>query len=254
MNDKLPEVFFLFLDEKYADLTAPREQRVTSLTGLLVPAKRHREFRKRYYSLIRDIMDEPKYRIGIPEKIHASNLLPNYSDCDKFKFLQGVVEIVNDLDFRVIRYGYYNTRRLLDSFGGEKGIISLCFSNFLWALKNTSENYQIWPIIETDRSFYQEANTAGSMQRVDYMSVLPSLSKEDMWLKDSSFCEVFFMTKSSGYGSIVDCMSYLLHVGWMEKKGYEITKFKKTIANIALQIDTIDHDEVVQMKFRKPNE
>ena len=247
------EVIFLFIDEKGPDTTAPRKERVVSLTGVLVPVNRHKEFRSRYYSLLREAMAEPEHVMGRPERVHAADLLPDCTDDEvRFMFLEGLVDLVNDLNFRIIRAGYLATRKLLTSFGGEKGVVDLCFGNILYMLRNAIADVQVWPVIETDRSHRQDMNTAGMMQRADYWASDPSITRDGMWLKDSNFGEVFYMTKSSGYGSMVDCVGYLLHAKWRQSKGYELTPYKKRLAEIASKLSTIDFDEISTMTFRSP--
>ena len=72
-------VKFLFMDEKYADQGAPPKARATSLTGLLVPARTHPEFRRQYYELLTAAIGSTKTKTPLVPHVHAASLLPDPS-------------------------------------------------------------------------------------------------------------------------------------------------------------------------------
>ena len=218
-----PDVYFLFIDEKYGDANVPIGHQAVSITCMLVPAKRHKEFRAKYYDLVRDAIASPDERVinWMEQKhFHGASLLREFTDEVRYAFLEGLVELVNELNFRIIRQGYNTTRKLYSNFGNEKGVFGLCFASILHILRTVIEDKQVWPVIEIDRSPSQDKHTAGMMQQADYVASYPFITQELMWLKDSNFGEVFYMTKSSGYGSVVDCVGYLLHAKWRQSKGH----------------------------------
>lgn len=238
------DVKFLFMDEKYADHGAPRKAQVTSLTGLLVPADRHREFRDRFYGLVGKALGDSEHDFGIwpTGQIHAANLLPDSTDQVRFFFLESLVEIVNDFDFRIFRVAYHKTRQNASLLGGEKALVETAFMSFLYMLRDAFPETQVWPIIESDRSPRQDANFAQGMQRIDYLASQPWATPEVMWMMDSNFGELFYVTKASGYGSVVDCVAYLLHTKWLHSRGFALTPYKERLAKIATKIDTIEFD------------
>ena len=240
------DVKFLFMDEKYADQGAPRKAQVTSLTGLLVPADRHREFRDRFYGLVGTALGDADHVISKwpAGQIHACDLLPGSTDQVRFSFLEGLVEVVSEFDFRIFRVGYYKTRENSSVPGGERFLVELCFHSFLYMLKDAFPETQVWPVVESDRTNRQDASFAGSMQRSDYMGSKPRVTPELMWMKDSNFGELFYMTKASGYGSVVDCVGYLLHAKWLHSRGFPLTPYKERLAEIATKLDTVEFDEV----------
>ena len=128
---------FLFMDEKYPDNGAPRRSRVTSLTGVLVSAEVHNVFRERFYSLAFDVLGRKKGVVLPPPKIHASELLPELGDNDegRFGFLREMIQLVNDLDCRIYRIGYYSTENLRRMYPDEKSVVGLCFMSMLFVSK-----------------------------------------------------------------------------------------------------------------------
>ncbi len=188
------EVYFLFIDEKYGDEDVPIKEQAVSITCMLVPANRHKEFRSKYYDLVREAIASPDERVISrlePRHFHGATLLPDSTDEVRFMFLNGLVELANDLNFRIIRTGYNTTRKLLSISGNERGVVELCFADILYMLRNVSEDVQVWPVIEIDHSPSQDRNTAGMMQRADYTASYPFMTRKGMRLKDSNFGEVF---------------------------------------------------------------
>ena len=242
---------FFFMDEKYADQQAPQKAQVTSLTGVLIPVTAHREFRERFYGLVADAIGDPdnvisKWPYG---QIHASKLLPDSTDEQRFSFLKRLVSLVNEFEFGIYRIGYYKTPKLVSMHGGEKGIIGLCFFAMLYVLKD--EASQVWPVMEIDCSWKQQDQAfAGMMQNSDYMGV--HFGSEDMWAYNANFGEVLYMTKRSGYGALVDCVAYLLHAKWLQSIGHTQTQYKKRLAEIASNFTTVARDEVATMTFEAP--
>lgn len=240
------DVKFLFLDEKYADQCAPRAARITSLTGALVPANMHREFRDRYYDLVGKAIGDPDGVISKwPDRqIHASKLLPDSTDDAHFSFLEGLVKLVNEFDFKVYRIGFHTTPQGVAGLQGETGLVEVCFINLLWVLKTSFPDTQVWPVIETDHTARQDQNFAGMMQKSDYIASRWRAKPGELWLRDSNFGEALYMTKRSGYGSLVDCVAYLLHTKWLHSRGHDLKPYKRRLAEIASQLDTVAFDEV----------
>ena len=76
------------------------------------------------------------------------------------------------------------------------------------------------------------------------MGSKPWVTPELMWMKDSNFGELFYMTKASGYGSVVGCVAYLLHAKWLHSRGFPLKPYKERLAEIATKLDTVEFDEV----------
>ena len=155
---------FLFMDEKYPIREHPPEIQVTSLTGVLIPATAHREFRGRFYRLVADAIGDPDNTISTwpHEQLHAQTLLPDSTDDQRFSFLQGLVSLVNEFEFRIYRIGYFTTRQNRSGLGGEIGIVATCFMGMLSVLKDETADSQVWPVMEIDRSSRQDQSFAGS--------------------------------------------------------------------------------------------
>lgn len=237
------DVKFLFMDEKYADTNAPSDAQVACLTGVLVPANLHGEFRNRYYGLVGAALGDPDHER--PDKrIHASNLLPGLTDDDRFSFLEGLVELVNEFKFRIFRLSHVKTLSNVSALDGELGLIRISFQSLLTSLRDEFPETQVWPVMEIDHSDKQDQSFAGTIQKLDYMATRGVLPEQTLWWEDSNFCEVLYVTKRSSYGSVVDCVSYLLHLKWLDANGHKLTAYKKRLAEIAAGFNTIAFDRV----------
>lgn len=235
---------FLFMGEKYADRKAPPKAQVTSLTGVLIPAAVHRVFRERFYGLVADAIGDPDHTISKwpHELIHASELLPDSTDKERFSFFEGLVSLVNELEFGIYRIGYFGTRQNVSGLGGESGIIATCFLKMLHVLKDGIADSQVWPVMEIDHSNRQDQCFAGMVQMSDY--AFSRFGGEDWWVSNANFGEVLYITKRSGYGALVDCVAYLLHARWLRSIDPVQTPYKERLAEIASNLTTVARDVV----------
>ena len=238
---------FFFMDEKYAIREHPPEIQVTSLTGVLIPATVHREFRGRFYRLVADAIGDPDNTISTwpRDQLHAHTLLPDSTDDQRFGFLEGLVSLVNEFEFRIYRIGYYKTPQLVSMHGGEKGIVGLCFFAMLSVLKDETSDSQVWPVMEIDRSDRQDQSFAGMVHMSDY--AFSRFGSEGWWVSEANFGEVLYMTKWSGCGALVDCLAYLLHERWLRSRGHTQTPYKQQLAEIASNLSTVARDVVTTL-------
>ena len=150
------------MDEKYAVQAHPPGLRVTSLTGVLLPQTAYREFRNRFYGLVAAAIGDPEDTISKwpHEQLHAQKLLPTATSNDqRFSFLQGLVPLVNELELRIYRIGYYTTPQVLSLFkNSETGLVAMCFFGMLGVLKDDTSDSQVWPVMEIDHSDRQDQN------------------------------------------------------------------------------------------------
>jgi hypothetical protein len=108
------ETKFLFMDEVYADTNARPRFHITSLVGILAPASTHKKFRTRFYTLVSDVLGRAaNTALPMPE-IHACDLLnkEGADDEQRFRFFEGVVRIVLELEFKVFRTAAIHTKAL----------------------------------------------------------------------------------------------------------------------------------------------
>ena len=148
------DVKFLFMDEKYEDAKAPKGAQTVALTGVLVPADSHGEFRRRYYGLVGDALGDPPGEINKwPDgQVHASRLLPDSTDEKRFSFFKGLVALVNEFEFRIYRLSHVRTRNNVRALGGNLGLVGTSFQGLLAWLQNEFPEMQVWPVMEIDRS------------------------------------------------------------------------------------------------------
>ena len=243
-------VKFLFMDEKYADQRAPPNARAISLTGLLVPATAHPEFRRQYYELLTVALGATRTEIPAIPPIHAASLLPDATDDVRCAFLEGIVSIICQLGFRAYRIGYLKTPEIMNAFKSEKPVVGLCFSGILSCIVPELATSTVWPVMETDGSEIQDRAFAGSMQFVDYAT--PLLGPGNITINNENLGEVLYTRKRSAHGTVVDCVSYLLHLRWLRSIGQTQTPYKKRLADIAEGLmPAVAYDKVIRMRFHK---
>jgi hypothetical protein len=244
---------FLFMDEKFADKGVPLRDRATSLTGVLIESSVHQTLRSRFYDLVHRIVGDEPGSISPMPMIHAMNLFPEESDEVRLRFLEALVGIVLDLDIRIFRVGYKPTPEFLNVIGGKESVIlGMCFSGILSCLESEPSDCTIWPVMEIDRnSPDQDRAFAGLIQNIDYMT--QRLGGAALSIRNDNIGELLYVTKRSAYGSIVDCIVYLLHVKYLRLIAQPLTAFKSQLADIAMKLEpAIDFDEVIEMKFEPP--
>jgi hypothetical protein len=160
---------FLFMDETYMALTEPGS--ATVLTGLLVPAAAHAEFRKGYHDLLSRVVPTEPNIIPPVLTVHAPSLFPELDDDDapRVAFLEGIVDLCLRLDFRIYRVGYYNTERLRTVLKTDRDVVGLCFLGFLWALGPELQEGPVWPVMECDHSPEQDYRFAGQVRGIEHL-------------------------------------------------------------------------------------
>ncbi|TAZ83587.1 hypothetical protein ELH72_10220 [Rhizobium ruizarguesonis] len=250
---------FLYMDEQYIDPDTHRNgersgrKKFVSLTGLLIPTDVHKTFRSRYYKAVGKALDVLN---GFPELpvIHASKLFPDHSDDVKYQFLEEVVQICADLDFRVIRVGYYATPQLISvfNFNNPQKILNLCFSSMLHCIEDELTQNEIWPVMETDNSSHQDRIFAGLIQATDYISAV--IGTGPLSINNENLGELHYSTKRSAYGTVTDCISYLLDAGSsVASLGAIASPFKQKLAEIAANLVPLTaFNEIIEMKFEIP--
>jgi hypothetical protein len=244
-------VKFLFMDEKYAAQGAPPKARVISLTGLLVPAAAHPEFRRQYYGLLTVALGATKTEIPAIPQIHAASLLPDATDDVRCAFLEGIVSVICQLGFRAYRVGYFKTNEMMNLVKSEKAVVSLCFSGMLGCITPELATSTVWPVMESDGSEMQDIAFAGSMQFVDY--VTPLQGRDNVTLNNENLGEVLYTKKRSAHGAVVDCVAYLLHLRWLRSIGQIKTPYKERLADIAEGLaPVVAYDEVIRMRVHRP--
>ncbi|MET4219820.1 hypothetical protein ABIB00_005044 [Bradyrhizobium sp. LB14.3] len=243
---------FLFMDEKFADEGVPLRARAISLTGILISADAHRAFKGRFYGLVHRTIGDEQHVISPMPVVHAMDLFPGKDDDTRFRFLEGIVQIVADLGFRTYRVGYRPTQELLKIVGDKEGVLGLCFASMLHCLEGELAKSVIWPVMEIDRnSSKQDRSFAGLVQSVDYMT--SRLGSASMSVHNDNLGELLYTTKKSAYGSLVDCIAYLLHLRFLRSIGHSLTPFKSRLADIASSLEpVISFDEVIEMKMEMP--
>lgn len=240
------------MDEKYPDNGAPHLARITSLTGVLVSAEEHNVFRERFYSLVFDVLGRKKGVVLAPPEIHASKLLPELGDNDeaRFGFLREMIQLVNELDHRIYRIGYYSTKNLRRMCPDEKSVVGLCFMSMLFCLQTELISSTVWPVMETDQSNKQDQSFAGLGQYID--AITAQLGQCAASIDNENLGEVLYATKRSAHTSVVDCVAYLLHLAFLKSIKQKQTPFKSRLAEIATGLNpAIVIDEVIEMKFER---
>lgn len=244
------DIKFLFMDEKYPSLGDPRDFRITALTGVLVPIRLHSDFRDRFYNIVRLAIGVSDGSIPLMPKIHACNLFrdgpESVPDQVHFDFYRGIISIIHEYDLKIYRVGYYaNEITRAMPFGDEKGIRGLCFMSMLFALRDELEKCAIWPVMETDRSNAQDRDFAGLIKNIDWLT---AHKLEYLSVDNKNLGELLYSTKNFAYGSLVDCISYILYLRFKRNRGFCITPYQDTLADIADMLEpAIVCDEIIHL-------
>lgn len=243
-------VKFLFMDEKFARPGSRGRAKVTALAGVLIPAHIHSEVRSRYYRLLAELTGSNGGTISWLPVIHASNLLPEYDDEVRIRFLREIVEIVISFNLRIYRVAYGHGRFLSEVMHNEeKDLLGLCFLGMLSVIKSELEYSQIWPVMEMDGSKIQERNFSRLIQQVDYLSEIDSI-RDSITVDNANLGEVLYSNKKSAHGSIVDIVSYLRDLLYMRQIGEELTPFKEKLASLGEDLNAaVSFDEVIWLKY-----
>lgn len=250
---------FLYMDEQYIDPNThrngetSRRKKCVSLTGVLIPTDIHRTFRSRYYEAVGKALGDSNDFPELPV-IHASKLFPDHSDDVKYQFLEEVVQICADLNFRVFRVGYYVTPQLVSVLKCNKPqkILNICFSSLLFCLEEELAKNEIWPVMETDNSSHQDRVFAGLIQTTDYISAV--IGTGSLSINNENLGELHYSTKRSAYGTVTDCISYLLDArSSVESLGAIASPFKQKLAEIAAKLEPLTaFNEIIEMNFEIP--
>ena len=71
--------------------------------------------------------------------------------------------------------------------------------------------------METDNLREQDRLFAGAIQNIDYLSIV--IGNAIMSIKNENLGELHYSTKRSAYGTIADCVSYLLDAKFLRSLG-----------------------------------
>lgn len=241
------------MDERYPDRHLPQHLQATTLTGMIIAAERHRQLREGFYELVSEALAAEGNQIpGLPV-VHACNLFPDKDDKTKFKFLDGLVQLVISLGPKVIRLGYTSTS-ISRAFGkcDVDPTIGLLFTSMLWCIEADLQEAIIWPVMEIDHTSAQDAAFAGHIQTLDYLT--SRLDSRSMSIANRNLGEVLYTTKRSASGAVVDCIAYLLHARTIRNAGVQLSSFKSTLATIGDGLmGCIARDEIIELQHGQPS-
>ncbi len=242
---------FLYMDERYADQSLPREAWSVTLTGMLVPADRHREIRDRFYDALATAVGRKPNTVPALIEIHAAALLPDADDNTRITFLQNVTDIITDFDLSLYRVGYRRTRQLVRTFKTDTAILGLAFFGLLGLVTRDLPTDLIWPVMETDVTAAQDQAFAGQVQFTDHIGA--HIGTEDLSRDQTNLGEVLYSTKRSIHGALVDCAAYLLNVRTLAREERPLSAFKRRLADVADRLEAaVRYDEIILMRHGGP--
>lgn len=242
----------VYIDEQYADLQQPPHLQVTSLTGVYIPVHDLVPYRRKYVALLRDIFPDPQNRVSLDmPHAHASDLFRSLDadDDTKFRFMEGLVSIVNSMELRVVRVGYVRNLALINlsknlRISNRRESVSYPqFENRF--LRSISFLFMLGNIDPSKLYFYHIENDNTAMQ----YEVFQKLWTSSTWLNSSqvatgltispdSIADVGFYDKESPYGVLPDCIGYLLNIRWCQSRGAHLGPFKERLAEICGRLNT----------------
>ena len=277
IREEYQRILMCYLDEKYADSGVSKELQVTSLTGVYLPADRVVEFRRRLHSLLADIFLHDATDSRIPDLVpcHASELFKDakksdgtgVTDEDRLDFLRKLVSIVNEMDLRVVRFGYRRNdgmEKLSSVLGKDfsvhgRDVLGMIFHGFLpprhvsdhdskSELSIGSEEPVVFYCMEDDGSAPQRRifheNTYVNMW---YRELLGA---NNMSVAFDQIGDVLSYKKGDPLGVLPDCFGYILHQKWLRERGHHLTKFKSHMAAICEAIrPELLHEKIIDIEF-----
>ena len=251
------ESVHVYLDEKYAAHTESRKNQVTALTGVYLMATQIVPFRKKYFSLLRDLFPSPRNHIPSLPEVHACELFPDEPDKTKFKFMEGLASIINEMKIPTVRIGYRRNERAEELFHNcrkqsyinfeKEWLIPMCFMG----LKASARSDHLFHyFMERDDSplqyFIFQRNTVSNQWMSEF------LSPGDMSIDHSKIGDVFFYAKNLPGGVLPDCLGYLLHLRWREDKKGPLSPFQSRMVEICNSIEKeLTVDQIVDLRKMK---
>ena len=274
---------FCYLDEIYANQSLRCNLQITSLTGVFVASDKVIAFRRQLFSLMRCIFLYDVDNIQLPETIpcHANELFSyakkangeSVTDSDRKEFLRGLISIVNDMEFHIVRIGYrrnegieelrsmtvqHNSKYENYSVFEKEILLEIIFSNFLPPRVSHDEQRQkqlfvfpsnctIYYCVENDNSYSQQKvfqkDTSTSMWRQEFIG-------NSMSVNFDLVGGVYSYTKGEVLGVLPDCIGYLLHQRWLEHEGYSLSPFKSQLAKLCDEIrPALLHEPIVDWEM-----
>ena len=250
------ESVHVYLDEKYADQNAEKKYQVTSLTGAYMTASQVVTFRKRYFSLLRNLLPLPPGKIPPLPKVHACALFPDQSDQVKFRFMEGLVSIVNSMGINVVRIGYLRNdgiEGLFNEINGtlhngkyanfeKKFLIRWCLSPFL----SSNGDYLFNFFMERDGTKLQYHH----FQQETNQWLGQFFPREAIVIDYNKVGDISFYAKDLPGGVLPDCMGYLLHLRWRKNRGDRLSPFLLRMVEICngLKENLVKEDLVAMRK------
>ena len=269
-------IYMCYLDEKYADQGQCRDLQVTSLTGVYIMANKVTAFRRRLYSLLRDIFlfDVKGTLIPLPIPCHASELFKDakksdgtiVTDKDRINFQRRLIGIVNDMNLQIVRFGYRrnddleklktNSDENYNTF--EKHLLGLIFSAFMpdaifdddtieSSDDHSASKYTVYYCMENDNSPLQQwhfqQNTAINMWHQEFLGKSATVDFDQVG-------DVLSYTKGDAPGVLPDCIGYMLHHRWLKHQGHKLTPFKLELVKVCNEIrPELLHESIVDVEM-----
>jgi hypothetical protein len=241
---------FLFLDECQSDALDATDTRISSLTGLLVPAENYKALRERFYSLnmwaIRTGHNE--FNLNPPE-LHGSDFLRSEDDSRKLKTFTELVDLVVNGGVDVYRIGYYVTGRLRSAFASDPKLIGLCWFSMVNKLQAVLEERAVVPVMDMGDDYLVRC-LSGQVRSMDILRAVDCKNMSVNWT-ENLFGEVFYAdSRFSALIQVADIVSYLRHTADMHREGRLLTTFRQKLLQIAEAIEpAIAFEEIIAFNY-----
>jgi hypothetical protein len=244
-------ISFLFLDECQSEPLDSLGTRISSLTGLLIPAERYAGLRDQFYSALTWSTQPSEGVVKVnPPELHGRDLLRGESDERKLAVLQRVVELVVDGQVIVYRVGYYVTPRLKQAFSTDKRLLGICWFGILAQLQPVLAERGIVPIMDmADRELARILSTP--IRTMDVMRARGHADNLSLLHTENLFGEVYYAdSRYSAFMQVADLVSYLLHSADMHREGKDLSDFRRMMVALSDALHpAVSYDQIIALKF-----
>ncbi|WP_096085807.1 DUF3800 domain-containing protein [Agaribacterium haliotis] len=223
------------------------ETKIISMTGVVVPVSDYKEVARAIYSFVHEIT--PNGIGGTPE-LHGCALLKGHdwaTDEIRLRCFEMVANLINQLELRVIRTGYYRSSVKLFTKNDPK-LHQLNFMNMSLSVRDELEKGAVIPVIDgldekVGRTLARQGQQPALMVAKGWKELCSIQPAENM-------CEPMFAPSSNSVLiQLVDMVGYMLQAQDYELIGRETSDFKKeVIQRSKIMVSSLVDNEVIRMK------
>ena len=265
-RDGFTRVAFLFIDDTFDECLD-----LAALTGVLISSEDYLYVRNKMSNLIFHYSNSDEKIINPPIEFHGSKLMPNLdnseqSDQIRLDICKNIALLANESVLAIFRVGYNNRTEISHGMKIDNKLYDLNFSNLLCMIAPFSQDYVIFPVMDTVPSAHTRRTK--NLEHKKLLQAFAGMIRFTHHVRNGVGDEaisipnieniaepVYADSASNTFIQLADVISYLL----LQKQrmethgGVRTSNFKRSVYDIANLLDKrIFCDEVVKMKRHEP--